>query len=105
METHEILKAAGCKMEVVCKKLWSELDETGEDGIRFCRDCKQVIFYTTTPAELRIAAEKGYCVYIVPDSAADQKTRYDITRERIRKIEVGTLKRLDGPTLGVPRIR
>lgn len=105
MDTHEILKAADCRMEVVCKKVWSDLDETDEEGIRFCRDCKQAIFYTSTPAEVRVAAEKGYCVYIVPDSAADQRRRFDITRERIREIEAKALKRLNGPTLGVPKIR
>ena len=105
METHEILKAAGCQMEVICKKIWSELDETDEDGIRFCRDCKQAIFNTTTPAELRVAAEKGVCVYIVPGGAAGQKNQFDITHERIRQIDAETLKRLEGPTLGVPKIR
>jgi hypothetical protein len=108
METHEILKAAGCQMQVVCGKQWDELITTEEEGIRFCSDCKQAIFRTATPAELRVAAEKGVCVYIVPDSAAANERnqiKFKITRERIRKIEAKALKRLKGPTMGVPFIR
>lgn len=111
METQELLDAASCNMKVVCGKKWDELEETDEPGIRFCSKCKQAIFYTTTSAELRIAAEKQVCVYIVADSQADQCQIIDhinfpeITRERLRKIEAKALGRLKGPTMGVPIIR
>lgn len=108
METDEILKAAGCQMEVNCGKQWAELDETEIDGIRFCNDCKKAIFTASTPAELRVAAEKGVCVYIVPDSPASiiqTQNKFDITRERIRKIEAKALLKLKGPTMGVPIIK
>ena len=108
METYEILKAANCQMEVVCGRQWADLDATEEDGIRFCKDCEQAIFLATTPAELRVAAEKGVCVYIVPNSLAAKKRtqlKFEIKRESIRKIEPKELRKLKGPTMGIPIIR
>lgn len=111
METQQLLDAANCEMKVVCGIKWSELKSTDEPGIRFCGKCKQLIFFTTTVAELRIAAEKKFCVYIVPGSHADPTRPVEhinfpeITRERLRKIEEKALKRLKGPTMGVAIIR
>ncbi len=108
MQTDEILAAANCQMEVVCGKRWDELTTTDEPGIRFCQECKRLIFYTETPAELRIAAEKGVCVYIVPDSTVAKEINFyksEIMRQRIRRIETKAIKRLKGPTMGVPIIR
>jgi hypothetical protein len=111
METFEMLDKAGCDMEVVCDKKWNDLTKTDVDGIRFCADCKKSVFYTTTPAELRIAAERKLCVYIVPDSSASvAKSRqpfkqFDVSRERIREIEAKALRRMKGPTLGAAIIR
>ena len=106
METFEILDKAGCDMELVCDKKWTDLLKTDVDGIRFCADCKKSVFYTNTPAELRLAAERKLCVYIVPNSSAS-KTRnkqrfkqFDVSRERIRAIEAKALRRMKGPTLG-----
>jgi hypothetical protein len=107
METQELLDAANCEMKVVCGIKWSELEPTDEPGIRFCGKCKQLIFYTSTVAELRIAAEKKFCVYIAPGSHADSTRPVehinfpDLTRKRIRKIEAKALRRLKGPTMGV----
>lgn len=106
METFEILAKAGCEMEVICDKKWNDLLETEVDGIRFCTDCKKSVFYTTTPAELRLAAERKLCVYIKPNSLASKtKTgklaqQSEITRERIKQIEAKALRRMKGPTLG-----
>jgi hypothetical protein len=111
METFEILDKAGCDMEVVCDKKWTDLLETEVDGIRFCADCKKSVFYTTTPAELRLATERKLCVYIAPDSSASMAKnkqlfkQVDVSRERIREIEVKALRRLKGPTIGVPIIK
>lgn len=111
MGTQELLDAANCDMKVVCGIQWSELEPTDEPGIRFCGECKQLIFYTTTVAELRIAAEKKFCVYIAPGSHANttRPVEYinfpDITRKRIRKIEAKALRRLKGTTMGVAIIR
>ncbi len=111
METQEILHNAGCEMEVVCFKKWHDLEKTDEDGIRFCGDCKQLVFFTSTATELRVAAERGLCVYIVPENSANRDHRgkpyqsETILRERIRKIAAKSMRRLIGPTLGVPIIR
>lgn len=106
METFEMLDKAGCEMEVVCGKKWSDLLETEVDGIRFCIDCKKSVFYTTTPAELRLAAERKLCVYIEPKSLASKTEaerlarQPEITRQRIRQIEAKALRRMKGATLG-----
>ena len=111
MMAKSLLKQAKCEMQVVCNKKWEQLSPTDESGIKFCGDCKKLVFYTETAAELNLAAKRGLCVYIVPRSLASAKgvsMQYDfpgITRERIKKIEERALKRLKGPTLGVPIIR
>jgi len=107
METFELLDKVGCDMEVICDKKWIDLFETEVDGIRFCADCKKSVFYTTTPAELRLAADRKLCVYIEPNSLASMtKTgkparQSEITRERIKQIEAKALRRMKRPTLGV----
>ena len=105
MNTNQLLKAAECEMKVVCGKKWTELNATEQDGIRFCVDCKKLVFYTETAAELKVAAEKGLCVYIVPDSSAEQAENfnqfvknYEPTRERIRQIEAKALRKLRHPS-------
>ena len=106
MEPFEILDKAGCDMEVVCDKKWIDLLETDVDGIRFCSDCKKSVFYTTTPAELRLAAERKLCVYIVPNSPAsraknEQPTRqFNVSRENVKEIEAKALSSIRGPLLG-----
>jgi hypothetical protein len=106
MKTLELLHRAGCDMEVVCDKKWEDLLETEVDEIRFCEDCKKPVFYTTTPAELRLAAEQKLCVYIAPNSLAHRiKTerftqQSEIMRQRIKKIEAKALRRMKGATLG-----
>ena len=111
METQELLDAANCEMKVVCGIKWSVLEPTDEPGIRFCGKCKQLIFYTLTVAELRIAAEKKFCVYIAPGSHADSTRPVehinfpDLTGKCLRKIEAKALRRLKGPTMGVAIIR
>ena len=111
MSVEKILNSAGCEMEVVCGKRWEELDVTEEDGIHFCNDCKKLVFYTETSAELRLAAERGLCVYIVPGSSAARmrepvpEMNFEISRERIREIEAKALKRMKGPTMGVAIIK
>jgi hypothetical protein len=107
----EILDKAGCDMKVVCDKKWTDLLKTGVDGIRFCADCKKSVFYTNTPAELRLAAERKLCVYIVPNSSASMPKikqsikQFDISRERIGATEAKALRRMKGPTLGVVIIK
>lgn len=107
MNTNEMLETSGCKMEVICGKKWEELSLTEQDGIRFCGDCRKAVFLTTTPAELKLAAQRGLCVYVVPESPAalfrsnrDAPT-FAVSRERIREIEKKVLQRLTGATLGV----
>jgi len=103
MDTYEMLKRADCLMEVVCNKKWDQLVATEEEGIKFCGDCKKLVFYTQTPSELLVAAKKGLCVYIAPNSKAKQER--DSSETRLRKIEAKALRKLMGPSLGVAIIR
>jgi hypothetical protein len=106
MEIFKMLDKAGCDMKVVCDKKWSDLLKTDVDGIRFCADCKKSVFYTNRPDKLCLAAERQWCVYIVPDiSASMAKTKqlikqFHVSREQIRAIEAKALRRMKGPTLG-----
>lgn len=101
MTPQELLKKAGCEMKVTCGKEWKEFVDTDEEGIRFCGECKKLVFYTKTVAELRIAADKGLCVYIVPNSLADiDGDRPKWIRERIKEINAKALKKIEGPTTG-----
>ena len=112
MTTKRLLKAADCEMKVLCGKQWTELNATEQDGIRFCGDCKKLVFYTKTAAELKVAAEKGLCVYIVPDTSAERADNFNAlaknfvpTRERIRHIKAKALRRMNRPLMGHAIIR
>ena len=112
MTTNKLLQVANCEMKVVCGKQWTELNATDQDGIRFCGDCKKLVFYTKTAAELKVAAEKGLCVYIVPDTSAERADNFNglarnfvPTRERIRQIEAKALSRMNRPLMGHAIIR
>lgn len=106
MSLEKFLQSANCEMEVICGKKWEDLDETDVDGIHFCMDCKKSVFYTETPAELRVAAERGFCVYIAPGSLAEKnglsipEGSFSVSRERIKQIEAKALKKLKGPLMG-----
>jgi hypothetical protein len=107
MNTNKLLKAAGCEMKVVCGKKWSELNTTEQDGIRFCEDCKKLVFYTKTVSELKVAAAKKFCAYIVPDTSAEQldnlnefTKKFLLVRERIRQIKPRALRQMNKPLLG-----
>jgi hypothetical protein len=111
MNTTEFLNKAGCKLEVICDKGWNDLVETDENGIRYCGDCRQLVFYTTTTAELRVAAKRKLCVYLAPEIRRNTARNWrpdqrpEVTIERIRELERNALSRLKGPTLGSAIIR
>ena len=112
MKTNRLLKAADCEMKVVCSKQWTQLNVTEQDGIRFCVDCKKLVFYTKTVAELKVAAEKGLCAFIVPDSSAKRADNLNElgqdflpTKERIRLIQEKALRRMNRPLMGHAIIR
>ena len=112
MTTNKLLTSADCDLKVVCGKQWTDLNATEQDGIRFCGDCKKLVFYTKTAAELKVAAEKQLCVYIVPDTSAARTENFNAlarnfvpTRERIRQIEAKALSRMNRPLMGHAIIR
>lgn len=107
MTPNQILNNAKCELTVVCGRNWDEFVDTEEDGIKFCNHCQQAVFLTRTSAEVRIAAEKGLCVYIVPMSDAWENLQlFDISREQIRAIEAKALRKMKrGPLTGQVKIR
>jgi len=112
MTKNKLFDAADCKMKVVCGKQWTDLNATEQEGIRFCSECKKLVFYTTTAAELKVAAEKNLCVYIVPDTSAEQTENFNSfvknfvpTLQRIRRIEAKVLSRIKKPLMGHVIIR
>ena len=59
-----------------------------------------------------MAAEKGLCVYIVPDTSAERADNFNAlaknfvpTRERIRHIEAKALRQMNRPLMGHAIIR
>ena len=102
-----LIKEADCEMKVVCGKQWTELNATEEEGIRFCGDCKKLVFYTKTAAELKVAAEKGLCVYIVPETSAERADNFNSlaknfvpTRERVTPVESKDLSQMSRRLMG-----
>ena len=87
MSPKKLLKAANCKMRVICERNWDDFEETELDGVRFCNGCAKVVFYTCTVQELKVAAEKGLCVYIAPSFYDDCK----LDNERTKTIEAEAL--------------
>ena len=79
--------------------------QTEEKGIRYCGDCKKLVFYKKTAKELKIAAKKGLCVYIESDSSTEKTDILDkvsseldkkihTRHERIRKINAKSLRKI-----------
>lgn len=95
MDAKQFLEHSNCQLAVVCGRNWDDFDKTEEDGIKFCNHCKQAVFLTRTSAEVRIAAEKGLCVYVVPMSEAWEEGRVlDISRADLRAAEAKVLQRI-----------
>lgn len=66
MEIEDFLDDVSCEVQVLCGKNWEELDVTEENGIRFCGECKKLVFYAINSTELKIAAQRKLCVYFQP---------------------------------------
>jgi hypothetical protein len=112
MTLNKFLNQANCEMKVICEKKWNDLNQTEEEGIRFCSDCKKLVFYTKTSEELKIAAKKGVCVFIESGSSAEYadilekkiiklEDQFSESFERIRQIDSYSIRPIKHRTLGV----
>ena len=72
MEIKDLLDDVGCEVQVLCGKSWEELDATEENGVRFCDECKKLVFYAKNSTELKIAAQRNLCVYFQPTFHLDE---------------------------------
>ena len=104
MNTKTMLDRAGCGLRVTCEQRWGDFKEVGESKIRFCKLCEKLVFYTTTPEQLRSLAAAGQCAFIAPGSPADEDARQaGAMVARIRAKGIGT-KSFDEPSVGMPII-
>ena len=104
MNTKTMLKRAGCRLKILCDQRWSDFEETAEANIRLCKLCEKLVFYTTTPDQLRSLAAAGQCAFIAPGSLADEEDRQTaaaVARIRARGIDT---KSFDEPSVGMPII-
>jgi hypothetical protein len=91
MEIKDLFDDVGCELQVLCGKNWEELDATEENGIRFCGECKKLVFYAKNPTELKIAAQRNLCVYFQPATHLDQ---FDQTMENIKHKKILAMDRI-----------
>ena len=104
MNTETMLLRAGCRLKILCDQKWTDFEQTGEANIRFCKLCEKLVFYTTTPEQLRSLAAAGQCAFIAPGSPADEDARQTAAMvARIRLKGIGT-KSFDEPSVGMPII-
>ena len=104
MNTKTMLKRAGCRLKILCDQRWSDFEETGEANIRFCKLCEKLVFYTTTPDQLRSLAAAGQCAFIAPGSLADEEDRQTaavVARIRARGVYTKSFRE---PSVGMPII-
>ena len=104
MNTETMLLRAGCRLKILCDQKWTDFEETGEAAIRFCKLCEKLVFYTTTPAQLRSLAAAGQCAFIAPGSPADEddrRTAEVLARIRARGIDTKSFRE---PSVGMPII-
>ena len=104
MNTETMLLRAGCRLKILCDQKWTDFEETGEAAIRFCKLCEKLVFYTTTPEQLRSLAAAGQCAFIAPGSPADEEDRQMaavLARIRARGIDTKSFRE---PSVGMPII-
>lgn len=62
-----------------CALRWSDLEETGEERVRHCADCAQLVYKVANVFEARARARQGECLAVPPPVYARVHARH---RER-----------------------
>ena len=102
MNAEAMLKQAGCRLRTICDQRWDDFEDVGEPNIRVCHLCERLVFYTTTPEQLRSLAAAGQCAFIAPGSLVDEQDKEMANlKARIRSRGIGT-KDLREPSVGMP---
>lgn len=102
MNTKAMLRRAGCQLRVVCQQRWDDFNEVGESKIRFCKLCQKLVFYTTTPEQLKSLAAAGQCAFIVPGSyVLEEDNQYQESLAEINRRGIDTKSFLE-PSVGMP---
>ena len=104
MNTKTMLDRAGCGLRAICGQRWDDFEEVGESKIRLCKLCERLVFYTTTPEQLRSLAAAGQCAFIVPGSPVEEEDKQFAqmyARVRGRGIDKKSFRE---PSVGMPII-
>ncbi|AXY02585.1 hypothetical protein D1115_16235 [Vibrio alfacsensis] len=56
-----------CEFEFICDKAWSDLEDIGNDKMKYCSYCHQHVYLAENSAELERLANKKRCAYFRPD--------------------------------------
>jgi Zn finger protein HypA/HybF involved in hydrogenase expression len=58
------IEIRNCSFKFRCEKTWNELEKGKDPKIRYCKNCKEDVYYVRTDKELRSAIEHDFCVAI-----------------------------------------
>jgi len=53
-----------CNIKYQCPKTWNSLEESFEDNVRFCGECKKNVHFCKDEYELMVAMKNDWCVAI-----------------------------------------
>lgn len=62
MKTDTIVVNCEIKFRFECPKIWQNLDDTAQTGVKFCKTCERDVFLCSTDEETMRHAEQGHCV-------------------------------------------
>ena len=72
-----------CTFAYKCKADWESLEDTGEEKVRYCRDCEKTVHLCENDADLNEAIREDLCVA----SERFEKRRFEVLLGLIRKID------------------
>lgn len=58
-----------------CDQRWGELDETGEERVRYCRRCDRLVHKVANVVEARVRARQGECLAVPAEVLARVEAR------------------------------
>jgi uncharacterized protein (TIGR02996 family) len=82
------IEGCGVEFRLRCPRRWEHLQPTAEDGVRFCGQCRQQVFFCTTVEVAQTHADLGECVAVDPRLA--RKPR-----------DLGSVEELDTVVMGL----
>lgn len=59
-----------------CALRWADLEDTGEERVRYCGDCEHLVYKVANRAEAMVRAQEGECLAVPPSVHARVHERY-----------------------------